>query len=63
MNFKIKSGDYLVEFTKIYTMTVFKKSLFLLLFFVSSYSCFAQEISIWGGLNLSQFNHQFGDTM
>lgn len=35
-------------------MNVFKKSLFWLLLFVGSYSCFAQEISIRGGLNLSK---------
>ncbi|OFX61735.1 MAG: hypothetical protein A2066_19050 [Bacteroidetes bacterium GWB2_41_8] len=42
-------------------MNVFKKSIFWLLLFVGSYSCFAQEISIRGGLNLSQFHHKFGD--
>ncbi len=42
-------------------MNVFKKSLFWLLLFVGGYSCFAQEISIRGGLNLSQFNHKVGD--
>lgn len=35
-------------------MNVFKKLIFSALFFAGSYSCFAQEISIRGGLNLSQ---------
>jgi len=42
-------------------MNVFKKSLFSLLLFVGSYNCFAQEISIRGGLNLARFVYENHD--
>ncbi|MBV5312054.1 MAG: PorT family protein [Prolixibacteraceae bacterium] len=42
-------------------MNVFKKLIFSALFFAGSYSCFAQEISIQGGFNLSQFIYSTDD--
>ena len=42
-------------------MNVLKKLIFSALIFAGSYSCFAQEISIRGGFNLSQFIYSTDD--
>lgn len=42
-------------------MNVFKKIIFAALILAGSNMCFAQEISIRGGLNLSQFQFKMGD--
>ena len=44
-------------------MNVLKKIIFAVLFLAGSYICSAQEISIRGGFNLSQFQFKMGDVV
>lgn len=42
-------------------MNIFKKIVFALLLIIGYKFCFAQEISLRGGFNLSQFRYKYGD--